>query len=354
MSDYTSNATPQAIAAFMKAQTSLVILTHAKPDGDALGSALTVLRVAEHIGIDAQAWFVGPFPAWLGFFAGSSAVCKLGGDSPSIPDFDPSGIVIVDTGAWSQLKPLDAWLKPRTGRAVVIDHHLHGQGDVAHLRLVTPASASCTEALAPVVDELLGVPGRASLPIDIGTPMYLGLATDTGWFRFSNTTADTFELAARLVNGGVDHPAIYQAVEQQQAPLRPRLLGLALASLTYEHGGRVGVMALRDADMRALGAIGEDTGGFAEPVLAVQGVQVVATLTEMPAQPDGTPLVKVSLRSKPGPEAIDVAAIANKLGGGGHARAAGIKLHLPLPEAIEAITSALDGYPGPAGPSATP
>lgn len=341
MSDYSSNATAQEIASFIREQSSLVVLTHAKPDGDAIGSALTVLRAAEHAGVKGEIWVLGPFPAWMDHFSGPSVVRKLSADNLKLPEGEPSGIVVVDTGSWSQLRPLDAWLKPRAGKALIIDHHLHGNADAAHKRLITTRAASCTEALAPVVDFLLNVPDRAALPLEIATPMYLGLATDTGWLRFSNTTSDTLRLAARLVDCGVDHPAIYQAVEQQQSPVRPMLLGQALSSLTYYYGGRVALMTLRDAGMRAIGAQAEDSGGFAEPVLAAQGVQVVATLTEMPTQADGQPLVKVSLRSKPGAQAVDVAAIAATLGGGGHARAAGIKLYTTLEQAIGTIVRVL-------------
>lgn len=344
MTTYASNASPEQIAAFIKRQSSLVVLTHAKPDGDALGSALTVARAAARVGVPAECWLLGPFPAWMDHFEGETPVRKLSPDNVQLPTTgafaDPSGVVVVDTGAWQQIRPLDAWLKPRADRAAIVDHHLHGDADAAHLRLVTTRAASCTEALAPVVDALLKTNGKA-IPLEVATPMYLGLATDTGWLRFSNTSADTLRLAARLVESGVDHPAIYQAVEQQQVITRPRLLGLALSSLETFHGGRVAVMSVRDADLRALSAVGEDTGGFAEPVMAVSQVQVVVSLTEMPMQADGLPLTKASLRSKPGPNAVDVAAIAHGLGGGGHARAAGIKLRLSLDEAKSTIVAAL-------------
>jgi bifunctional oligoribonuclease and PAP phosphatase NrnA len=344
MTTYTSSATSEQIAEFIKRQSSLVILTHAKPDGDALGSALTVARAAAHAGVPSECWFLGPFPSWTEHFASTTPIRKLSPDNVILPTSgpfaDPSGVVVVDTGAWQQLRPLDAWLRPRADRAAIIDHHLQGDADAARLRLITPRAASCTEALAPVVDALLATQGQ-HIPLDVATAMYLGLATDTGWLRFSNTTAATLRLAARLIESGVDHPAIYQAVEQQQVITRPRLLGLALSSLETFHAGRVAVMSVRDADLRALGAVGEDTGGFAEPVMAVSQVQVVVSLTEMPIQADGLPLTKASLRSKPGPGAIDVAAIAHSLGGGGHARAAGIKLRQPLDAAKATIVAAL-------------
>jgi len=349
-SEYASSATPEQVAEFIRAKRSIVVLTHAKPDGDALGSALAVARAAESVGVAATVWLLGPFPGWLERFAGDTPVVKLSADPknagqvlPGMPTDEPEGVVIVDTGSFGQLAPLDAWVRTRHSKCAIVDHHLHGDAAAADVRLITSRSASCTEALAPVIDALLGLglESGAKLPLAVAEPMYLGLATDTGWLRYSNTTSATLRLAARLIDSGVDHAAIYEAVEQQHKAMRPMLLGLALSSLVMHAGGKVAFMTLLDEPLRKLGAVGEDTGGFAEPLLAVQSVQVAATFTQMPVQPDGRALTKVSLRSKPGPGAVDVAAVANTMGGGGHARAAGIKVYLPVPQAEAAVLAAL-------------
>lgn len=337
---YAGSATPQQVASFIRAAPSLVVLTHAKPDGDALGSVLTVVRAAQSVGVRAEGWLVGPVPHWTDHFALQTPVRKLS-TLAEVPPDEPDAVVIVDTGSFSQLAPLDAWVRTRHAKAAIVDHHLHGDASAADVRLVTTHSASCTEALAPVIDALLGLAGNAPIPREIAAPMYLGLATDTGWLRYSNTTPATLRLAARLIESGVDHAGVYEVVEQQAKPVRPVLLGLALSSLVMHHVGEFGFMTITDEQLRKLGAVGEDTGGFAEPVLAVRGVRVVSTFTQMPTQPSGRDLTKVSIRSKPGPHAIDVAAVAATLGGGGHARAAGIKLELPVDQAQSAVLAAL-------------
>jgi phosphoesterase RecJ-like protein len=347
MSDYSSNTTAEKVASWLKGRKKVVICTHAKPDGDALGSTTGLSRALAHAGIAGEIWLIGPFPTWTDAVIGSTPVKKLSSDATQIPASgnDADGIAVCDTGSWNQLEGLRTWLTGKAERTVVLDHHLHGNAEVATQRLIVTTAAAASHVVADVATHLLGLAPGAPLPLDVATPLYLGLATDTGWLRFSNVTPDTLRLAARLIESGVDHPALYEMVEQQQKPTRPVLLGRALSSLTMHHGKRLALMTLRDKDLRELGAVGEDTGGFSEPVLAVAGVQVVATLTEMPP-PTNAPagsglLVKVSMRSKPGPNAVDVAAIANKLGGGGHARAAGIKLFTTVEQAQQTIVDAV-------------
>lgn len=284
MSDYSSNVNAQQAAAWIKAKKKVIVCTHAKPDGDALGSTVGLARALAHAGIAAEVWLIGPFPSWTDAVVGQAPVKKLSSEATQIPSTgsDADGIVVCDTGSWNQLEGLRPWLVGKAERTLVLDHHLHGNAEVGNRRLIVTTAAAAAHVVADVAQHLLGLaPGRP-LPLDVATPLYLGLATDTGWLRFSNVTPDTLRLAAHLLDSGVDHPALYEMVEQQQRPTRPALLGRALTSLTMHHGKRLAIMTLRDKDLRELGAVGEDTGGFSEPVLAVAGVQVVATLTEMP------------------------------------------------------------------------
>ncbi|MBY0307481.1 MAG: DHH family phosphoesterase [Phycisphaerales bacterium] len=346
MSDYRGNSTPDQTAAWLKSRKKVVVCTHAKPDGDALGSTVGLSRALAHAGIPSEVWLIGPFAEWTDKVVGTTPVCRLSSENTQIPPSgaDADGIAVCDTGSWNQLEGLRPWLTGKAMKTAILDHHLHGNAEVADRRLIVTAAAAASHIVADVATLLLGLAPGAPLPLDVATPLYLGLATDTGWLRFSNTTPDTLRLAARLLDSGVDHAALYEMVEQQQKPIRPVLLGKALGSLSMHHGKRLAMMTIRDRDLRELGAVGEDTGGFSEPVLAVAGVQVVATLTEMPP-PQSAPagsglLVKVSLRSKPGPDAVDVAAVANRLGGGGHARAAGVKLFTSIEEAQRTIVQA--------------
>ena len=337
---YTSNASAADIAAALKACTSAVVLTHAKPDGDAIGSSVAVTRALLAMGKRAEVWHVGPYPTWMEQFVGSTPARRLNKGEAIAPGFEPDLVVVCDTGSWVQLDCVEAFVRARAARTVIIDHHISGDVDVAARRLVDSAAASATQVASTVIDSALGLDGGL-FPADIARVLYLGLATDTGWFKFSNTSPACLRLAARLIESGIDAPAIYEIISQQDSPARPRLLGRALDSLQYLAGDTLACMSLTQADFQAVRADPEDTGGFSENALAVVGIRAVAVFTEM-TQPDArTSLTKVSLRSKPGDDAIDVAALAAKFGGGGHARAAGIKLALPIEVARKQVMAAL-------------
>lgn len=338
---YGSNATAQQIAQRLRSSTCVVVTTHAKPDGDAAGSSLAIARTLIRMGKTVEVWHVGPFQNWLKAVSGETPVKRLNPDQSIEPSFEPDAIVITDTGSWVQLETVALFLRPRTEIAVVIDHHLHGDPATASLRLVQTNAAAATEAIAPVIDALLGLSPMDAFPRDIAEALYLGLATDTGWFKFSNVTPNTMRLAARLLESGVDHSALYLLMYQQDNQARPLLMGRALSSLTFEADARIAVMSLTADDLKSTGGGQEDTGGFADPVMSVATVCIVAVFTDATRAGDAVPLTKVSLRSKPGPGAVDVAAVSASLGGGGHARAAGIKLKLTLPQAREAVVNAL-------------
>src|SRR6188768_3401410 len=108
MSDYTSNSTPQQIASWLKSRKKVIVCTHAKPDGDALGSTTGLCRALAHAGIPAEIWLIGPCPTWTDAVVGSTPVKKLSSEATQIPasGADADGIAICDTGSWNQLEGL--------------------------------------------------------------------------------------------------------------------------------------------------------------------------------------------------------------------------------------------------------
>ncbi len=340
---WSSTRTTADVAGVLKAAKRVLILTHARPDGDALGSSLALARSLQRVGVEALPAYVPAMPRWaVQVIAGTAhmlleahASDKLG----ALPE--PDVIAVVDTGAWMQLDEVRGYLASRTGRVVVIDHHLSGSATLSEARLLDTKAAAVAEVVAPVCAALLGVAGAERLPVDVAEALYLGLATDTGWFKYSNTRPETLHLAADLMRAGVDHSRLYEWVEQQDRPSRLALQAKALASLEYFDNQSIAVMHLSRADFEASHADTEDAGGFAADALRVAEIQVCAVLTEMAGKDPSNPVTKISLRSKPGPHAIDVAAVCQKLGGGGHARAAGLKIAAPLAEAKSRIVAAI-------------
>lgn len=335
-----STTDAQGIASRLSTARRAVIVTHGKPDGDAVGSTLAVARALALRGAWAEVWYIGPVAPWVGELVGKTParVFEAGrpAQGPGAPD-DYDTLVCVDTGTWSQLAEFKGWMPKFSARAVLVDHHLHGEPDVAATRLVETKAASCTQALAPVLCALLGLESASQFPVEIAEPLYLGLATDTGWFRYSNVTRETMVLGGELLAAGVDHTRLYRVIEQQDQPARWKLLGRALTSLEIHSGGRVAVQTLRASDFAECGATRNDTTGFADMVLAIASVQASAVITEGDDNGSGggspsAPQCKISMRTKPGPAAIDANKLLGALGGGGHARAAGAKVSATIEE----------------------
>lgn len=349
--EWATSATMDEIAAALRGAPAVVVTTHAKPDGDAAGSTLAIARSLRRAGVRAEVWCVGPLPRWMReffgdvtlreFVPGKPATMVEGGAAPAM---EGAVCVVADTGSWTQLAELRPWLESRSATTIVLDHHLHGDPGSGARRVVDSACASATQVVAPLCVRLCGVVGAARLPVDIAGPLYLGLATDTGWFRYSSVTPGTLRLAADLIEAGVDHTRLYGMIEQQDVAGRWRLLGRALSTLELRsvHGpDDTAVMSLTLADFDETGADRNDTSGFADMLLTVSSVRVSAVLTENPVGAGEPPLTKYSLRSKPGADAVDVNQVCQRLGGGGHARAAGAKARVAPAEAKRMLLEAL-------------
>ena len=336
---WTSNTTLPDIAARLRTARRVIVLTHLKPDGDAVGSTMALVRALNRPGAwnaggppRAQAWYYGPPPPWLAEACGDTPHIVLGRHDTPGADLreEPDAVVILDTGSWSQLEPVAEWLAPRRDRAIIIDHHAQGDPDVAAMRYISVPSAAVCEPAAELCRLLLGSPDLRSLPRDVATPLYLGLATDTGWFRHSNVTPGVMHTAAELLAAGAEHIRLY-AMTEQNSPERLRIMARALASIELLCDGRLAVMSVSERDFKETGATSGDTGGLTDLTQSLPHVQVSAFLSA--ASPadfglpnDGREMTKISLRSKSIEPAVDVNVVAKGLGGGGHARAAGARM----------------------------
>ena len=351
-STWTSTLRPEDVTARWRDAKRAVVLTHAKPDGDAIGSTLAIARTLMRLGVSTEIRYVGPMPRWSADMIDQTphSLLEPGPPSSTVPvsdeSIEPDLIVIADTGTWSQVQEYRAWLEPRRNRIIVIDHHVRGDLDLTDMRFVQASAASCTQILATLCSLALDVGPPTKLPAEIAEPLYLGLATDTGWFRYSSVTPATLRLAGDLLEAGVNHTRLYGFIEQQDVLSRWRLLGRAMSSLRAfnvldGHGGKVAIIRLTSADFEQTGGDRNDSGGFSDMLLSVSEIRAAATLIEQRGE-HGDTVIKVSVRSKPGSHAIDVNAAMASLGGGGHVRAAGAKLACTLGEAERKVLAAMN------------
>lgn len=337
---YASTASPARIAERMRSATRVLVTAHDKPDGDAVGSVLAVTRALRGLGKHVHPWLCGPFDP--------SLAVLLAGETPgrapeSMPDGEVDLVVVVDTGSWSQLEILGPWLRARHARCINIDHHRSGDTGFAD-RIVDTSCASCTQTLVPVLDALgvrFDAPGSGGAG-SIAEALFAGLATDTGWFRFSGADAGVFALASRLLAAGVEKDRLYRQLEETARPQRIGLLARAMGGIQWIAGGRAALMRLQPADFAHSSGSSEDLAGVVNAPMSVGAVEVSALLSQSGPEP----LVKISLRSKPpmaaGGAFVDVNRLAAEFGGGGHVHAAGARFKGTMDDASAALAKAIE------------
>jgi phosphoesterase RecJ-like protein len=319
----------------------IVIVTHGKPDGDAFGSVVALAAALRGIGKDVSPWFVPPVPANLQKLPGAGLVTVYDERFTGLPDPGKDGLcVVLDTGAYIQVGSMRPVIERNLDRTLIIDHHLSGDIPAKH-RVIDGSAAACAELIAQLIEAW---PLQRPCPT-IDTALFTGLASDTGWFRFSNVTPRTHRLAADLIERGVDHAELYRVLEQTERPQKLLLLCRALGSLELLAGGKAALMVLRLKDFEETGAIEAETERLIDVPQQVASVQVVALVTERKGTAS-KPVTAVSFRSKPGEDAVNVAALAGQFGGGGHARAAGAKLNTPFDEALQKIKASIEAAVG--------
>lgn len=329
------NDTYQQVLDVLNRCKRVLVTTHVRPDGDALGTAAAMALGMKQRGIEAEVLLLSHLPRKYAFIFQDCGIVHHDVEQgwPQRFGFDRfDALLVVDTGTWSQLpglrEKIDGWNAPK----IVVDHHLT-QEDWADVKLVVTEAAAAGEIAA----ELLK---RWEVKIDapIANALFLAIVSDTGWFQFSNTRPQTMQLAATLMEAGVDTDRMYQLLYQNERSERIALHTRAMQSLELLAGGRLAVMRLRKIDFEQTRANVPDTEAAINIPLQIRSVEVSILIVE---PMDGGP-VRVSLRSK---GQVDVASFAQQFGGGGHARAAGLKLETLFDGAYDRIISAMLKHP---------
>lgn len=314
-----------------------LLTTHVRPDGDALGSVAALALAYRSAGVEADVLLLSRLPNKYAFVFSEAGLTYRDASAMGWPDLIAyDTLVVADTGTFSQLpglsERLPAFLAGQPSRQVlVIDHH-RTQEAWGTLRLVDVTASATTELLARV---LRGWGLSWSRPL--ATAVYVGLTTDTGWFAFSNTTPAALRLAADLMEAGVDADRMYRRLFQSEREPRLRLQARVMNSLELRCDGRLAVMTATADDFLSTGASLPDTENLINFPLALETVEMALLLTEAP--PPDDEIIKVSCRSK---GTVDVARFAERFGGGGHARASGLKLPGPLDEARQKVVAAAE------------
>ncbi len=289
------------------------VLSHVRPDGDALGSQLALTLSLQLLGKEVMAWNEDGLLEKYSFLPGSERLIQ---PPPEPQDFDV--VIALDTATQSRLGLAGEAIR-QAKIWVNIDHHQSnpGYGDLVYIDPNSPATGQ-------ILFELIQ---NQRLPMDpaIGENLFVAISTDTGSFQYPNTTARTFEIGAELLRGGVDVGRVSQLLYENYPRRRTELLRELLGTMRFEAKGQIASFSLSLKVTSKLGIRPEDNEGLIDHLRAIRGVIVAVFFEELA---DGK--VRVSMRSKS--DAVDVCAICQKFGGGGHTLAAGARVRGALAE----------------------
>ncbi len=309
------NASFDQIGEVLRAHSSFVILSHIRPDGDAIGSQLALGHALLAAGKKVRLINEDGLPDNLMFMAGSEKI-----ELPPSTPLEVEVAIALDTATKPRLgeKSLHAASKAKIW--LNIDHHISNPryGDLNRIDPTSPATGQIIYQLITA----LNLP----LPPETRDAIYVAVSTDTGSFQYPSTTAQTYTMAADLINRGLDVGTINSNIYDNYPYRRVELMRALLNTLEVSDNGLVAHWTMIDQLRVDLNLRPEDSEGLIDFIRAIRGVQLAVFFEELP---DGK--IRVSMRSKD--RRLDVCQIASTFGGGGHPLAAGIRMSGPLDEA---------------------
>ena len=310
--------------AFVQRHERFLVTTHTRPDGDALGSQLAMAEALEALGKKVARVIPSRLPPRYEILDPQRHIMAFGGPTDYLRQCD--AILVVDTGTWNQLAGVADFIRHSPAEKFVIDHH-QTQDNLGGGRVVDASSESCGR-LAWEAIRALGV----TITPTMANHLFMAVATDTGWFRHTNTSAATMTLAAELIQAGAQPTELYEWIYETNTKPRLALRGRSLSRLATTANDRIAWSEIYSQDYADTGAIPLDTEDLINDPRSLAGTVIALLFIE---QPDGQ--IKISFRSK---EPVDVAKLAEQFGGGGHQRAAGATLDGPLPAARDKVLAA--------------
>lgn len=311
-----------------------LLISHRRPDGDSLGALSAMSQALRAMGKEPEIALFDRFPPRYEFLRLPQERWHLWEETWEVLSRETDAVIVLDTCSLSQLEPI----RPHLASApptLVIDHHLTRDeigvrpGD---LRIFDDTAGACCLILAEWMQQThlwSCLPPQAASAL--ATALVTGIATDCGWFRFSNTDARLLRVAADLIDAGANLGRIYELVYQQEPAARLRLMARMLGSLRLLAEGRLAVMELRAEDFAAAGADASMTEDLVNEAVRLRDSEAALLFTE-----ERVGVVRVNLRSK---RTLDVSELARRFGGGGHARAAGARLNGSWEDVVPRVIS---------------
>jgi phosphoesterase RecJ-like protein len=297
------------VAEAIRRNNAFLLTSHARPDGDAIGSQLAMAFALDALGKRVRLVNRDAVPGSYKDFPGADRII-VSQSVPPLADLpaDAEATIVMECGDLA--RPEVSGLERPT--VINIDHHI-GNSMYGSVNWFDSTAAACTEMVADVIDAL----GVTWSP-EIATHLYLGILTDTGGFRHGPYSARTFRISARVADAGVSVAQLSREVFDSFSVGRIRLMGTLLDRMELHHNNRLAVLYYDDEILKACGATSDDTDGLVNLPLAAKDVQAVALVRK---QDDAN--CRLSLRSK---GSVDIRSVAVLQGGGGHTNAAACRM----------------------------
>jgi phosphoesterase RecJ-like protein len=317
------NASFEQIGEVLRDHQSFVLISHVRPDGDAIGSQIALGFALMAAGKSVRLINEDGLPDNLTFMAGSDKI-----EQPPTEPLDVEVAIALDTAAKPRLgdNALSAASKAKIW--LNIDHH-KSNPSYGDLNLIDSSSPATGQILYQLIIAL-GLP----MPAESRDAIYVAVSTDTGSFQYPSTTAKTYEMAADLIHRGLDVGTLNSRTYDNHPYRRVELMRALLNTLELSADGLVAHWEMRDQTRIDLDLRPEDSEGLIDIIRAIRGVQLAVFFEELEGGK-----IRVSMRSKD--KRLDVCKIALEFGGGGHALAAGIRMTGPLEDAKALVLAAI-------------
>lgn len=311
----------KVLADLFAKKTRFVLMTHVNPDGDAVGSCLALGLGLASLNKKVTMFCQGGVPYLYGFLPGTGQISS----SPGAPeDYDIA--VLLDCHDLERAGD-QALAMSRVPVLAVVDHHIADDASLPEHSLVDPGASSAGELVYHILTAL-----GAEITPEIATNIFVAISTDTGSFSYENTSSGALSVCAELVKSGAEPWGVFQRLHLNKSHERLELLGLALRGMTFHHQGRVGAVTITSEMLSVTGAASADTEGVVEYPRSVKGVELAVLFRQ--TENGGC---KVSLRSR---GRVNVAALSQSFGGGGHHNAAGFYIKGAIEEVKKRVINA--------------
>lgn len=305
---------------------AFVVTSHVHPDGDAIGSALAMYEFLKARGKEAKVISSDATPQVYQWLDPEREMIAPATERNLKHIVSADVVFIVDVNNWKRLGMIGDTVRDCSALKAVIDHHPYEEQIVP--LTVTRTQASSTAELIYDLIETMGGP----LTRRAADALYTGILTDTGSFRFANTSPTAHRITSALLEAGVNPAQVYDDVYNQNSEARTRLMGQALSNISFAGDGQVAWLVVTQDMFKKSGAVPDDTSGFVDMTMTIAGVEIGIIFVETDYG-----AIRISLRSR---GHKDVNKVSVSLGGGGHRNASGVVLECPLAEAVKKVITA--------------